>query len=265
MTFRLFAASIVAALLTSANALACVGLGEKKAIDCIDETGGKNCSCTIIKNACTTLISVNWTILGGSKQGATIEPGKSADACTTRRGQSVAYTGYTTVGGAPKTASGLSPTCDAIWQETKKIYDQLDIVQASQGSSSSGSADLACSMADYYEKSYKLRIALVGAKRRGRDAGCGVEEADVKRFASESFASQKSFVEWSASCKSRTEPKSTSTPYQPSRPAASSSASSTSNNDLPIAGGHIDSFGNSNRPDPTPAPKWYRPSDIRMK
>jgi hypothetical protein len=93
---KIIALTVLFASYFSANAFACVGIGDRS-VDCIDESGGKACKCLKISNSCTQTITANYSVSGGSRGSVQIPPGKYSEntACTTRRGQAVQYTGFT--------------------------------------------------------------------------------------------------------------------------------------------------------------------------
>jgi hypothetical protein len=142
-------------LLSMAGELfACIGIGTKVPVDCIDESGGKNCTCQPFTNGCTVTMTVRYSIVGGSNGAQTLRPGETnKDSCTTRRGQSVVYQGYELLGRvAPEVKKGRDvELCKSYSIAARDLYRKMSAL-GEQGLEATGCSD----RVKYYEKAIEL-------------------------------------------------------------------------------------------------------------
>jgi hypothetical protein len=76
---------------------ACVLVGGKRPIDCMNESGGKHCVCLTLQNKCSYTVQVHWKVTS-QKEGLSdyVRPGKTyTEACTGHRDASITYVGHT--------------------------------------------------------------------------------------------------------------------------------------------------------------------------
>ena len=169
---------------------ACVSLGSPKPTDCINEVGGKNCSCLQIRNDCTKRMSAKYTVTGASPGSVIIDPGKTnTEACTTKRGQTVTYVGYVL---HPGTAAKAHPECERLKEAATAASERRHAHHRTYKNEEDS-----CKLLVVYRRSLELvqewEIAINKAK-----AGCGGSFAGAEilsRAASESVSSRRRLIE----------------------------------------------------------------------
>jgi hypothetical protein len=231
---RLSAITLVFLLSMASELSACIGIGTKVPVDCIDESGGKNCTCQPFTNGCTVTMTVRYSIVGGSNGAQTLRPGETnRDSCTTRRGQSVAYQGYELLGRAVPEAKKLpdAELCKSYSIAARDLYRKMSAL-GEQGLEATGCSD----RVKYYQKALDLADGFSAIRKTAR-AECGPDWA--LRDPSEMAKRFERYIREDKRCEPAAPPR-----RRDSAPAQSTSSSSSSSDDGGVQLDPIPCFGN---------------------